>query len=76
MARRRLKMLRTFLLIAGISLATFVISVFMHNALSGLFGVEEPVFFCIAVFVAPLAFVVGLIGSLVFFIMGLASKSS
>ena len=76
MAERRLRMLRTFLLIAGISLGTFIISVFLHNALSGLFDVEEPVFFCLAVFIAPLAFAAGLIGSLVLFIMGLASKPS
>ena len=75
MEERKLSMLKTFLVIAGISLATFIISVFLHNALSGLFGVEEPVFFCIAVFVAPLALAVGLIGSLVVFIMALAGKS-
>jgi len=76
MEERRLRMLKTFLLIAGIALGTFIISVFLHNALSGLFGVEEPVFFCIAVFVAPLALAVGLIGSLVVFIKGLVSKPS
>ena len=42
--RNGLKMLKTFLLIAGISLGVFVISVFLHNAMSGLFGIEEPVF--------------------------------
>ena len=76
MGERRLRMLKTFLLIAGIALGTFIISVFLHNALSGLFGVEEPVFFCIAVFAAPLALAVGLVGSLVLFIMGLVSQPS
>lgn len=76
MTERRLRMLKTFLLIAGIALGTFIISVFLHNALSGLFGVEEPVFFCIAVFVAPLALAVGLVGSLVLFIMALAGQAS
>jgi hypothetical protein len=76
MEERRLRMLKIFLVIAGISVGTFIISVFLHNALSGLLGVEEPVFFCIAVFIAPLALAVGLIGSLALFIMGLASKSS
>ena len=75
MEERRLRMLKTFLLIAGIALGTFIISVFLHNALSGLFGVEEPVFFCIAVFVAPLALAVGLIGSLVLFIKGLLGRN-
>ena len=73
---RRLKMLKKFLLIAGISLAVFIISVFLHNAISGLLGIEEPVFFCIAVFVAPLGFAVGLIGSLVIFARGLLISSS
>jgi len=72
---KRLRRLKTFLLVAGISLGAFIISVFLHNALSGLFGVEEPVFFIIAVFIAPLALVVGVIGSLVLFITGLACKS-
>ena len=76
MGERRLSVLKTFLIIAGIALGTFIVSAFLHNALSGLFGIEEPVFFCIAVFIAPLAFAVGLIGSLVLFIMGLASKPS
>jgi len=72
----RLRMLRIFLLVAGISLGAFIISVFLHNALSGLFDIEEPVFFVIAVFISPLAFAVGLIGSLVMFIKGLFSKVS
>ncbi|MBA7471700.1 hypothetical protein ES707_07009 [subsurface metagenome] len=71
----RLRMLRIFLLVAGISLGAFIISVFLHNALSGLFDIEEPVFFVIAVFISPLAFAVGLIGSLVMFIKGLFSKA-
>jgi len=72
---RWLKLLRTFLLIAGMSLGTFIISVFLHNALGGLLGVEEPVFFVIAVIVSPLALAVGLIGSLVVFFRGLFSKT-
>lgn len=71
---RGLKMMKTFLLVAGISLGAFIISVFLHNALSGLFEVEEPVFFFIAVFIAPLGFAIGLIGSLVMFLRGLFSK--
>lgn len=72
---RKLKMLKTFLLVAGAAAGAFIISVFLHNALSGLFGVEEPVFFSIAVFVSPLAFAVGIVGSLVLFIIGLFSEA-
>ncbi len=69
-----LKILKTFLIVAGISLSVFIISVVLHNALSGLFGIEEPVFFSIAVFVSPLAFAVGITGSLAIFIKGLFAK--
>jgi hypothetical protein len=70
------KRLKAFLLIAGISLAVFIISVVLHNALSGLFGVEEPVFFIIAIVISPLALAVGIAGSLVIFIKGLFGKVS
>jgi amino acid transporter len=72
---RELKRLKTFLLVAGISVGAFIISVFLHNALSALFKIEEPVFFTIAVMVCPLALAVGIIGSLVLFTKGLLSKS-
>ena len=84
----RLRMLRIFLLVAGISLAVGIISVVLHNAIYGLFihwfgegfweriGIgDEPVFFIIAL-LSVLSFVVGLIGSLVMFIKGLFGKIS
>ena len=80
-------MLKTFLLVAGISLGAFIISVFLHNAIYGLFihwfGVDfwnrtgiadEPVFFSIAL-LSIVAFTVGIIGSLVIFLKGLFSGS-
>lgn len=83
----RLKMLKIFLLVAGISLGAFIISVFLHDAIYGLFihflgedfweriGIgDEPVFFIIAL-LSVVAFTVGLIGSLVMFIKGLFSKA-
>jgi len=75
LGERGLKMLKIFLLVAGIALGTFIISVFLHNALDALFGIEEPVFFFIAVFVSPVAFAVGITGSLAMFIKGLFSKA-
>ena len=75
LTERSLTMLKTFLTVAGISAGAFIISVFLHNFISGLFNIEEPVFFCIAVFVTPLALGVGVIGSLVIFIKGLFSKT-
>jgi hypothetical protein len=87
LAGRGLRMLRIFLLVAGISLAVGIISVFLHNAIYGLFiywfgedfwersGVgDEPVFFIMAL-LSVVAFAVGIIGSLVIFIKGLLSRS-
>jgi hypothetical protein len=76
MGGKSLKLLKTFLLIAGLSIGAFIISVFLHNALSALFGIEEPVFFVIAVIISPAALAAGIIGSLVMVIMGLARRSS
>ena len=75
LSERGLTVLKVFLLVAGIALATFIISIFLHNGLDAIFGIEEPVFFVIAVFVSPVAFAVGIIGSLVMFIKGLLSAA-
>jgi len=87
LGERGLRMLRIFLLVAGISLGAFIISVVLHNAIYGLFIVwfgegfwdrigvgDEPVFFFIAL-LSVVTLAVGLIGSLVIFIKGLFSKS-
>ncbi|MFC2032331.1 hypothetical protein ACFLUS_03060 [Chloroflexota bacterium] len=76
-------MLRIFLLVAGISLAASIISIFLHNAIYGLVYVkilnrpdlDEPVFFVITLFMSLVAFPVGIIGSLVIFIKGLFTRS-
>ena len=86
LSEKGLRMLRMFLLITSISLGTFIISVFLHNAIYGLFihffgadfwgriGVgDEPVFFFLSL-LSVVAFAVGIIGSLVMFIKGLFSK--
>jgi len=77
-----LKMLKRFLLVAGISLGAFIISVFLHNAIYGLVYVgilnrpdlDEPVFFIISL-LSVVAFMVGIVGSLVIFIKGLFAKA-
>lgn len=58
-------MLKKFVLTMSISAGAFVVSVLAHNVISGWFGIEEPVFFFIAIILAPLAFVVGAVGSIV-----------
>lgn len=76
-----LKLFKTFILIAGISLGTAIISIFLHNAISGLVmhfsgrEFEEPVFFIIATIICPLGFAVGFIGGLVIYIKGLFRKN-
>jgi len=85
---RELKLLRVFLLVAGISVGAGIISIVLHNAIYGLFtewfgtdfwgraGLEdEPVFFVSAVIICPLAIAVGLIGSLAIFFKGLFRKA-
>ncbi len=69
MAERRLKMLKAFLLVAGISFAVFIVGVILHNALYGLFEKKEPVSFFIAIF-SLVPFAVGTIGGLVIFLKG------
>ncbi len=58
-----------FLLVSGLAVVVFVVAVFLHNAVYGLFHVEEPVFFLIAVIVAPLTFAIGILGAIVSAIM-------
>ena len=62
---------RVFAIMAGIAPLAMIISIILHNLtcalLTKLSGkeVEEPVFFLIAIFGCPAAFLVGVIGSLI-----------
>jgi hypothetical protein len=71
---RALKLMRMSLVLAGTSVAVFIIGVFLHNIVSRLLGIEEAIFFIIALAVSPLAFATGIIGCLVIFIKGLAGQ--
>lgn len=73
---KRRKLIKTFLVLAALSLPTFIIGFFMHNLISAVFDIEEPVFFVIAVIIAPLVLAVGLLGSLVLVIMGIVGRPS
>ncbi len=69
-AERRLKMLKAFLLVAGISFAVFIVGVILHGVLGALLEIEEePVSFFIAIF-SLVPFAVGTIGGLVIFLKG------
>ncbi len=69
LAERRLRRLKTFLLVAGISLAVAIVGVIGHNVIYGLTEVEESVFFTIAI-VALWLFLIATIGGLVIFLKG------
>ena len=81
LSARSMKLFKTFILIAGISLGALVISIFLHNAISALamhfLGIEfeEPVFFIVATIICPLGLAVGVIGSLVMYFKGLFSRA-
>ncbi|MBA7509614.1 hypothetical protein ES705_01578 [subsurface metagenome] len=76
-------LLKKFLLITGAAPIGTVVSVILHNAFYGVFiyffgadfwdriGIgDEPVFFILAIIVCPIAFLVGVVGSIVLFIKG------
>jgi len=69
LAESRLKRLKAFLLVAGISLAVGIAGVILHNALYGLLEKEEPVSFFIAL-VGLWAFFIATIGGLIIFLKG------
>ena len=68
-AERRLKMLKAFLLVAGISFAVAIVGIIGHNVIYGLTKVEEPVFFIIAL-AGLYLFDIATISGLVIFLKG------
>ena len=58
-------MLKKFLLLTGASVVGLPVFVILHNVVSGLFNIEEAVFFIIAMIVCPVGFLVGAIDSIV-----------
>ncbi len=57
--------LKIFLILTGASTVGWPVSVLLHNVVSGLFNIEEPVFFIMALFVCPTGFLVGAVGTIV-----------
>jgi len=54
---------KLFLAIASVSAIAFPVCAVLHNAVDAVFHVEEPVFFLLAVIVAPAGIAVGLLGA-------------
>ncbi|MFB0559337.1 MAG: hypothetical protein ACETVS_02235 [Dehalococcoidales bacterium] len=82
-------MLAKFLILTGASAVGVFVFVLLHNAIYGLFiywfGADfwdrigpgdEPVFFIMAIFVCPIGFVVGAVGSIVLAIKGAGRRKS
>ena len=69
LAERRLRRLKIFLRVGGISFVVGIISAIGHNVVAALLEKEEPVFFTIAL-VGLFAFFTATIGSLVIFLIG------
>jgi len=68
--------LKKFLLLTGASAVGLPVCVLLHNAVSRLFNTEEPVFFIIAIFVCPIGFLVGAVGTIVLAIRSKQVKQS
>ncbi len=58
-------LLKKFLLLTGASPVGLAVFAVLHNVVSGLFNIEEPVFFIIATIVCPIGFLVGAVGTIV-----------
>ena len=69
LAERRYKMLKAFLLVAGISLAVGIVAFIVYSVLYAMNEVEDSVSLVIAV-VALWVFCIGTIGGLVIFLKG------
>ncbi len=83
-------LLKKFLLLTGASVAGIFVSVFLHNAIYGLFmhffgadfwgrfgsGGDESFFFIMALFVCPIGFLVGAVGTIVLAIKNKPPKHS
>ena len=56
------------------AVAIYVASMLLHQFIYATWHLEEPVFFLIAVFVAPVMFMVGVAGSIVHFVHWVAKE--
>ena len=68
-AERRFKMLKAFLLVAGISLAVGIVGAILYNVLYGLLEIEEAVSFGISI-AGLFVYFIATIGSLIIYLSG------
>jgi hypothetical protein len=55
--------IRNFLLLAAAGIGAFPVAVLLHNTVSAFLGDEEVIFFVVAVWLAPLAVLIGSLGA-------------
>jgi len=72
-AKRLLKRLKAFLIVAGISFFAFIVWAIVHNVFHGLSETEETISFIIA-YVMHLVFVIATVSGLVVFLKGRVKK--
>ena len=70
LAERRLKMLKAFLLVAGISLAVGIVGTILHGVLGALLEIEEELVSFFTAISALYVFIIATIGGLVIFLKG------
>ncbi len=70
LAERRLKMLKAFLLVAGISLAVGIVGTILHGVLGALLEIEEELVSFYIALVGLYVFIIATIGGLVIFLKG------
>ena len=68
--------LKRFLLLTEASFVGLLVFAILHNVVSALFNIEEPVFFIIAIIVCPIGFLVGAVGTIVLAIKNKQAKHS
>ncbi|MFC2125494.1 hypothetical protein ACFLU5_11850 [Bacteroidota bacterium] len=69
LAERRLKRLKAFMILAGISCLVSIAGIIVHNVRSGLSEIEEPISFYIGI-VALYLFILATAGGLIIFLKG------
>ena len=71
---KTLHWLKRFMATAGLSLSTVALGIVLHNMIYAWFGVEDAVFFVLALLVAPAVLLVCLVGGIVIYSKGLLAS--
>ncbi len=75
LGKRETRWLKTFLIIAGLSLSTAALGIALHNLIGYWTDSEEAFFFILGILVAPAFFAISFLGSLIIYFKGLFSPA-